>query len=62
MRAGSQIRGAEAEHGPATVGIDILGGVAGLLQAMLLHDGLRVVHVPGLAVNRARRGTRGGSK
>jgi transposase len=55
-----QIRKAEAEHGPATVGIDILGGVAGLLQAMLLHEDLTVVHVPGLAVNRARRGTRGG--
>jgi len=27
---------------------------------MLLAAGLRVVHVPGLAVNRARRGTRGG--
>lgn len=55
-----QIREAEAQHGPAVVGIDILGGIAGLLQAMLLDDGLAVVHVPGLAVNRARRGTRGG--
>jgi transposase len=55
-----QIRAAEAGHGPATVGIDILGGIASLLEAMLVEAGLTVVHVPGLAVNRARRGTRGG--
>jgi transposase len=55
-----QIRAAEAEFGLATAGIDILGGIAALLEAMLLADGLAVVHVPGLAVNRARRGTRGG--
>jgi transposase len=55
-----QIRAAGAECGPATVGIDILGGIAALLEAMLLEAGLAVVHVPGLAVNRARRGTRGG--
>lgn len=58
----AQIRDAEWEHGPAVVGIDILGGVAGLLQAMLLEAGLVVVHVPGLAVNRARRGTRSGER
>jgi transposase len=56
----AEIRAAEADHGPATVGIDILGGIAALAEAMLLADGLRVVHVPGLAVNRARRATRGG--
>jgi transposase len=55
-----QIGRAEAEHGPARVGIDILGGIAALLEAMLLEAGLTVVHVPGLAVNRARRGTTGG--
>jgi transposase len=55
-----QIRAGEAEHGPARVGIDLLGGVASLLEAMLLDAGLVVVHVPGLAVNRARRGTVGG--
>ncbi|SCK11868.1 Transposase [Streptomyces sp. WMMB 714] len=58
----AQIRDAESEHGSAVVGIDILGGVAGLLQAMLLQAGKVVVHVPGLAVNRARRGTRGGER
>ncbi len=55
-----EVHDVEGEHGPALVGIDILGGIASLLQAMLLEAGLAVVHVPGLAVNRARRGTRGG--
>jgi transposase len=54
------IRAAEAEHGPATVAIDVLGGIAGLLQVMLTDAGLRLVHVSGLAVNRARQATRGG--
>src|SRR5262249_45559099 len=43
-----------------TVGVDVVGGVAGLLQAVLAEAGVRAVHVPGLAVNRARRGTAGG--
>lgn len=38
----------------------MLGGIATLLEVMLLDSDLRVVHVPGPAVNRARRGTRGG--
>lgn len=50
----------EAEHGSATVGIDVLGGIARLLEVMLLDAGLAVVHVPGLAVKVARRATRGG--
>ncbi|MEU9379635.1 IS110 family transposase [Streptomyces sp. NPDC048279] len=50
----------EADHGPVTIGLDILGGIAALLTAMLLAADFRVVHVPGLAVNRARRATRGG--
>ncbi len=56
----AQLRAVADEHGGLTVGLDILGGIAALLTAMLLADGLRCVHVPGLAVNRARRGTRGG--
>jgi transposase len=56
----SRIRAGEVDHGRARVGIDLLGGVASLLEAMLLDAGLEVVHVPGLAVNRARRGTVGG--
>lgn len=56
------IRAAEAGHGQATVALDVLGGIAGLTEAMLLAEGLQVVHVPGLAVNRARRGTTGGER
>jgi len=55
-----QIRAVETGHGPAPVAIDVLGGIAGLLQVMLTDAGLDVVHVSGLAVNRARRATRGG--
>src|SRR5690242_16986970 len=55
-----EIRAGEAVHGPATIGIDLLGGIAGLLEAMLAGEGLKVVHVPGLAVARARRATAGG--
>lgn len=49
-----------AQHDGLDVGLDLLGGIAGLLTAMLLTAGLHVVHLPGLAVNRARRATRGG--
>jgi transposase len=48
------------ERGPVTVGIDVVGGIASLLCAMLLEAGIEVVHVSGLAVNRAREGTSGG--
>jgi transposase len=46
--------------GERLVGIDMLGGIATLLGAMLLARGERLVHVPGLAVNRARQGSVGG--
>jgi transposase len=46
--------------GERLVGIDMLGGIATLLGAMLLDRGERLVHVPGLAVNRARQGGVGG--
>jgi transposase len=55
-----ELRTVQAEQGLVRVGLDILGGIAGLLTAMLLADGFCCVHVPGLTVNRARRGTRGG--
>lgn len=55
-----ELRAVEAEHGQVTIGLDILGGIAALLAAMLLTAGFRCVHVPGLVVNRARRATRGG--
>jgi len=58
----AEISELSAEHGPATIGIDILGGIAGLLTAMLLDNDLHVVHVPGLLVNRSRRATRGGER
>jgi hypothetical protein len=44
-----QIIGFESDHGLATVGIDVLGGIARLLEVMLLHAGLSLVHGPGLA-------------
>jgi transposase len=46
--------------GERLIGIDMLGGLASLLAAMLIAAGERVVHVPGLAVNRARQGSVGG--
>jgi transposase len=55
-----RLRQLEREHGPASVGIDVVGGIASLVTAMLQDAGLGVVHVPGLAVNRAREATRGG--
>lgn len=55
-----QLHAIEAEHGALTVGLDVVGGISGLLTAMLLTEDFACVHVPGLAVNRARRGTRGG--
>ena len=42
------------------VGMDVVGGIANLVQAMLAVAGVRLVYVSGLAVNRARQGTRGG--
>ena len=49
-----------SEHRELTVGIDVIGGIAGLLVAMLAEARLTVVHVSGLAVNRARQGGVGG--
>jgi transposase len=43
-----------------TVALDILGGIATLLCAMIAEAGYHLVHTPGLSVNRARQGTRGG--
>jgi transposase len=55
-----QIQSITAEHGSVTVGLDVLGGIARLVEVMLLQAGLDLVHVPGLAVKTARRATRGG--
>jgi transposase len=46
--------------GEPVIGLDVVGGIAGLAQAMLLAAGFQLVHVSGLAVNRARQGMTGG--
>jgi len=48
------------EDSAVTAGVDVVGGIASLLTAMLAEAGFPLVHVPGLAVNRARQGTSGG--
>ena len=48
----------EALGGERGFGIDLLGGPAALLEAVLLGRGERVFHLPGIAVNRARDGYR----
>jgi transposase len=40
--------------GERRVGIDLVDGPAALLEAVLLEQGERIFHVPGVAVNRAR--------
>lgn len=42
--------------------VDMLGGAASLVCAMFAEAGLPLVHTPGLAVNRARQGLRGGER
>lgn len=49
-----------ALDGERVVAIDVVGGIASLLTATLLDAGERVVHAPGLAVNRSRDALRGG--
>jgi transposase len=44
------------------VGIDLMGGPATLLEAILLGRGERLLHVPGIALNRARDAYPGESK
>ena len=46
--------------GTVRIGLDVIGGIAGLAEAMLAEAGFELVHVPGMAVNRARQGTVGG--
>jgi transposase len=54
------IRTLDALADQPVIGLDLLGGIATLLQVMLGQAGFRLVHVPGLAVNRARPATSGG--
>lgn len=56
----ARIEGLEADS--TRTAVDMLGGVASLLCAMLAEAGLPLVHTPGLAVNRARQGIRGGER
>lgn len=55
-----QLQALEAEQ--LRVAIDVVGGIAGLVTAMLCDAEIEVVHVSGLAVNRAREGTVGGER
>jgi transposase len=48
--------------GERVMGIDLMGGPATLLEAVLLGRGEKVFHVPGIAVNRARDAYPGESK
>jgi transposase len=54
------LRALAGEGREVVVGLDVVGGIAGLAQALLGAAGFRLVHVSGLAVNRARQGTAGG--
>ena len=49
-----------ALRGTVRIGLDVIGGIACLAEAMLAQAGFALVHVPGIAVNRARQGTVGG--
>jgi hypothetical protein len=42
------------------VALDVLGGPATLLLALLAERGEQIFHLPGLAINRAREAYRGG--
>ena len=42
------------------IGLDVTGSIAAFLEAVLLAEGLSLVHVPGIAVNRASHGFAGG--
>lgn len=55
-----RIEGLEARS--TRTAVYMLGGAASLLCAMLAEAGLPLVHTPGLAVNRARQGIRGGER
>lgn len=49
-----------ALNGQVRIGLDVVGGIAGLAQAMFAQAGIALLHVPGLTVNRARQGSVGG--
>lgn len=60
---GALIGEIEALEARATLtAVDMLGGAASLICAMFAEAGLPLVDTPGLAVNRARQGIRGGER
>jgi len=60
---GALIGEIEALEARATrTAVDMLGGAASLICTMFAEAGLPLVHTPGLAVNRARQGIRGGER
>jgi hypothetical protein len=48
--------------GEPVVGLDVVGSFAHFLGASLLAEGFRLVHAPGIAVNRAGQGFAGGER
>ncbi|WP_029030530.1 IS110 family transposase [Salinarimonas rosea] len=48
--------------GEVRVGLDVTGSIACFLEAVLIAAGLALVHVPGIAVNRAAQGHAGGER
>lgn len=45
-----------------TIALDVTGSIASFLEAVLLAEGFALVHVPGIAVNRAGHGFAGGER
>lgn len=48
--------------GEPVIGLDVVGSFAHFLEACLLAEGFRLVHAPGIAVNRAGQGFAGGER
>lgn len=48
--------------GEVRVGLDTAGSIASFLEAVLIAAGLALVHVPGIAINRAAQGHAGGER
>lgn len=48
--------------GEPVIGLDVVGSFASFLEASLLAEGFRLVHAPGIAVNRAGQGFAGGER
>lgn len=51
-----------AIEGDPLIGLDVVGSFASFLEATLLAEGFRLVHAPGIAVNRAGQGFAGGER